>query len=541
MRNKLKEIVNTALLWLTGCIILFSAACGTSGSMDGSEKDLYELSFVQSAYTLFAGESVVPEISFTKNGKAAPESLLIFSSGDESVAAVNGGTITAVAPGRCAVRAAYGDLTARTAVTVLETPKRRVETDKEAYFLVMGIDGAESVKAEAKAYLKDEEITDAEFFFSSENEEIATVDASGIIAAVKAGKTTVTVTAGGASKSVVVNVLEKATAEEVNTFGEEYVNLFGRTYETANGLKFDHVTSGFEVSFYGTKLTADVEISGTVYARIFLDGDEEGSFQRLQTGSAYALADGLEKGLHTVRVLKSSEIYDGQIVLKGFAAEQFVGTPEKPELKIEFIGDSLTTGYGALGSGGPRTVENSDGCGSFAYYAARKLNADFSMIALQGICVKAYMWQTSLNMADMYPLVSPLTDREYSFDEEADVVVLNLGTNDASYISSKDKNYAARFEEDYADFLRYLRSRHGGAYIVCVYGMMGKNADVDSGIMNAVEKLNDDKISYISSFAADAAGANGHPSRAAHEAAGNSLALYIENLVKSEQNKEMNL
>lgn len=111
-----------------------------------------------------------------------------------------------------------------------------------------------------------------------------------------------------------------------------------------------------------------------------------------------------------------------------------------------------------------------------------------------------------------------------------DAVILGLGTNDAAYLE-RHPEYAKQFSSDYADFLRYVRQKRPNAYIVCVYGMMGRNVQIDAGIMQAIENLNDEKISYLSTFEKNNVGADGHPSFVAQKEYSEILSEYLTSLL----------
>ncbi len=378
-------------------------------------------------------------------------------------------------------------------------------------------------------------VENAEVTYEVDNADVAEVQADGTIVAKSAGLAEVKVIYGKASATAEVRVVDKTTQIEVNTFDEQYVNLYGRTYQKDGMLCLDHVASGIEVAIDGTALTAEIEASANVYLCVYVDDAEE--YQRIALTSGkktYTLASELEQGFHTVRLVKSSEIYDGQIRIVSLSSEGFYTAPEKSNFRIEFVGDSITAGYGALGAtGASRTVENSDACSSYAYYTAQKLGVDYSTVAIQGICVKANMWIEDC-MSDVYQIVSPLNSIPYDFTDKADVVVLNLGTNDAGYITSKDFNYSEQFPQDYLLLLRFIREKNPDAYIICLYGFMGKQGSVDNGIKQAVEDFGDEKTVYLTSgFIQNSLGANGHPSQEAQKEWGDNLAEYIEtNIMK---------
>lgn len=384
----------------------------------------------------------------------------------------------------------------------------------------------------AGVYENGVQIEDAMPTFTVEDPAVAEVATDGTITPKAVGKTNVTVSYNEESTQAEIVVVSEATSEQINSFDEAYINTYGRVYEKNGKLCLDYVGAGAGVAINGNSLTANIEVDTTLYLCVYVDGADE--YERIEltpNKKEYTLATGLQRGFHTVRLVKSSEVYDGQIRLVSFSSEGFYTAPEKSDLRIEFIGDSITAGYGVLGGPGDgRTVKNSDACSSYAYHTAQALGADYSMIAIQGICVKANMWLNEA-MSDIYGYVSPLDRVEYGFTYDPDVVVLNLGTNDGSYITGKDYTYHETFSEDYLAFLRYIREKNPNAYILCLYGMMGKQAHVDKGINKAIAEMQDDKVIRVDEFAPNNLGANGHPSASAQQGWGETLTEYIKDLL----------
>ena len=132
-------------------------------------------------------------------------------------------------------------------------------------------------------------------------------------------------------------------------------------------------------------------------------------------------------------------------------------------------------------------------------------------------------------MNAMYPNISTSNSQAYKFKFKPNVVVVNLGTNDGGYIDAHP-DYAERFPEDYYNLLSYIRMKNPSAYIVCLYGMMGINEHVDAGIKAAIEQMNDNKISYLSSFTPNFDSAGGHPSAAAAEKNAKIVVKHIKSL-----------
>ena len=514
----------TALFLAVVCIASFSA-CG-----DYSQSKII-LEWSQKNYTLTIGATI--ELSYTaeENGVAVPESELQFSSDDERIVRIEDGKINAVSEGETKIVIRYRDSVSNATVTVTHPSviEEELVFPQKVYALAVGIEGVNSATVSCTLKRNGEAVENAEISYRLQNEGIAEIDENGKLIAKAVGKTVMTATCGSVSATADVTVYATATEEQINSYSEEYVNLFGRNDLSMGALVLDNVASGMEFVFYGTEVKAEIQSTAALYCRVYLDGDQSGKRLSVAKGKAdYSLATGLEKGIHTVRLLKSSEIYDGQIKLIGISgAEQYLRA-EKRLLSLEFIGDSITCGYGVLGTGS-RTVENSDACCSFATLTAMNLDADFSCIALQGICVKALMWQ-QVSMNDMYRVTSLKTYNPFSFGDSPDAVILGLGTNDAAYLE-RHPEYAKQFSSDYADFLRYVRQKRPNAYIVCVYGMMGRNVQIDAGIMQAIENLNDEKISYLSTFEKNNVGADGHPSFVAQKEYSEILSEYLTSLL----------
>lgn len=406
-----------------------------------------------------------------------------------------------------------------------------LKLDGERYELVCDIDGATTAKVRASVTADGEKVKNPSVAYTVGDSAIAEVSSDGLITAKKAGYTTLTATYKKAETTVPLTVYGKATGEQVNGFQAEYVNLFGRNYEEDGGMKFDHVAAGVEVAIYGESFSADVTLSGDCYVHVFVDGNTEGTFKKLETKENFSFASGLSAGLHRIRVLKSSELVDGTFTLKNLSSEQFLTAPEKSDYKIEFIGDSLTTGYGAMGKTvDARTTENSDVCKGFAFLAAQELGVDFSFVALHGICVNAHIYQPDYKMSTMYPVVSPFHTEEYDFDDGVDMVVLSLGSNDAGYID-QNSGYASEFSSDYYDFLSYIREKRPNAKIVCTYGNGGKREIVDTGIQSAVSRMNDNNISYYT-FKENFDGASHHPSLAFNKIITPAFVKYLREKMK---------
>lgn len=493
-----------------------------------SHKSEVGLRFIQKEYNLEVGQSVELQLEFTLDGEAADLSEVNLAVTDRKIAKINEeGMLVGVSAGETSIRAWYGNNLTTATITVIEK-ENRVELSNNNFTMMVG----EEAQVTATVHCGLTEITDPTLVWASADPSIATVE-SGKIKAIGYGKTKISVTYEDVTQLVSVSVIAETTAENVNSFDEEYVNIFGRCELSDSGLSVYHVASGIEVGIIGTSLTVKLYSSSDSYMRVFVDNDTVGERIFIPAGTKeYTVARNLEDGRHTVRMVKSTEEKNAYWIVKSFSADKFFQVAEKSELKIEFIGDSITAGHGSIGPAGEgHSIANSDAAKTYAYLTAHALDADYSVVAWSGICAKAHHWGNSINMAMLYERTSYYNDAAYSgFD--ADVVIVNLGTNEASYISTPEGHgYAEQFPADYLAFLQTVRAKNPNAHIICLYGMMGKAGAVDTGIRNAIAELGDEKIVYNPfTFYADFAGSNGHPSATAHRVYSEGLTAYIKTL-----------
>ena len=557
-RKSMKKLLCCILAALTLGAGALTTACGGSGgnpstatssessassSSSESEADMtgIVLKFQdnQSTYDVESGQTVRLALEFTKNGAAQEYTLLTFSSEDPSVATVDGnGYVTGVASGTTKIAITYGTITRKATIRVVSNGNSVLIEEKD-FMLAAG----DTKALTAKAYIGLAEQTDAVLSWESSDDKIATVE-NGVVTGVANGSARITVRYEEAAATVNVSVVAAATKEQVNTFDEKYVNLYGRTYVDDNGLHLDGPATAVEVGFIGTSLQMTVYSTAKTKMRVYVDGDLTGTKTDVAMGTkAYTLASGLADGYHTARIVKASEEQFGQWDIEGFDADGFFTVPENTGLKIEFIGTSDTTGYaiGAYASNDVTvTAENSDATMAYAYLTAQALGAKYSVVAKTGICTTVTgFWAGNYCMAGLYSCVSERNSANYAFDFRPDIIVVNLGTIESSYIlrtdePNSDPTYGSRFQSDYAAFLAAVRQQNPQAYIICLYGMMNKNVTIHLGIQGAVEEIikgGDTRIVY-NPFAIEQNNLGGinHPNAVAHRQWAEDLTAYIRTL-----------
>lgn len=177
-----------------------------------------------------------------------------------------------------------------------------------------------------------------------------------------------------------------------------YVRYYGRNVHQNGKVIMNNVGSGFEVTFYGTKLYATLDAwwgswYGYTRVSIMVDGDEDTTKNVLvlthgSKESEYTLVEGLKEGIHTVKLLKRTEALSTSMTLHSLRTDgYFKGANHEEKLKMEVYGDSITAGYGNLRGALSDTTssEYQSGLQTYATYAAQALNAEINVQARSGI------------------------------------------------------------------------------------------------------------------------------------------------------------
>jgi len=211
---------------------------------------------------------------------------------------------------------------------------------------------------------------------------------------------------------------------------------------------------------------------------VFINGVHGGIIECVKGEKEYVISKSLAPGENTVTLTKRTESYDGITVFKGFVVDKGAkpGKPaDEPKLKIEFIGDSLTVGYGVEGPGiscdSVRKYTNNHM--GFAATAARALNGGFHIIAVSGRGLVKNYGENSPQSERPLPFYyeSTLMNRpEVKWDFKLwvpDVVVINLGTND---FSAEPKPAAEQFINAYTALIEKVRGYYPEAAIFICEG-----------------------------------------------------------------------
>ena len=337
--------------------------------------------------------------------------------------------------------------------------------------------------------------------------------------------------------------------------------LLGRSYYTGEALWFGLTDSGVEFDFTGKKCEIDMSGTSSAFnatngARVKVYGDGKVMFDECLTENKTKLQtitlDFDKSGKHTVKVLKVSECPQNNVTIEEIRVDSDKITPsENGSHTIEFIGDSITCGYGVDGGLKETFVTSTeDGTKTYAYKTGEYFNADISCVSYSGCgAVSGYTNGDNPNtqnlMKDFYeltghswdwykPLNTTIDNYKWSFDEIPELIVINLGTNDYSY-TKNNSDKKKQFRTAYKELIEMVRKNNPGSEILCVLGLMGNDlyGDIETVVAEYKKDTSDKKINCCEidniDSAADGFGTDYHPKEASHERAAKTL---IKEIIK---------
>ena len=264
--------------------------------------------------------------------------------------------------------------------------------------------------------------------------------------------------------------------------------------------------------------------------------------------SVVTIATALPQGCHTLRLMYVIEGYDLKPDFRGFVLDsgaQLLPPPALPERTIEFIGNSITCGYGneAIVPSDHFEYETENHYLTYAQLTCRALGARAHVVARSGIGVyRSYggpKTGTPENVMTTEYEYTNLYDRSERWDfsrYQPQLVCINLGTNDLS-----TNNYdVSLLKAAYKKFLQQVRSHNPKAKIVYLCGSMlgGKELDIARQTLNEVvdeaHKQGDNEVyrfDFTPSNGSLKYGADWHPSLWQHQLMASELTAYLRTLM----------
>lgn len=314
--------------------------------------------------------------------------------------------------------------------------------------------------------------------------------------------------------------------------------------------------------FTGTSLSAKIQdfaVHGPTTTNYFykiVDGGTPEKFEALSGSNTYVIATGLTGGTHTVELIKLTEANVGKCAFLGFILESggsLQALTDEPACSIEFIGNSITCGYGnevsIPATGNPGTgfhSEKENNYTAWGYVAARKLGMRYQAVCYSGRGLyRNNSGTTTGTLPDIYDRMYPDNASSIKWNHAGNhpnYIVIDLGTNDF-YQDPASPLSQTSFESAYVDFVKRLKGYHPNAKIVLAVGVMmsdfypvGANQWTRirayvKNVVSSLETLGYTGVYYHEMAPQDAPyGEDYHPTNATHNRMGTNLAAFITSL-----------
>jgi lysophospholipase L1-like esterase len=298
--------------------------------------------------------------------------------------------------------------------------------------------------------------------------------------------------------------------------GSPGIRWIGRVDESnAGGPRFAWSGSGFVATVSGTTISLKLRAasSDAVFFQPVIDGTPGDRFSSASGEQTVTLGSNLADGDHLVEVYRESEGRYGATTFEGFTDGTLKSPPASSGRRIELVGDSITAGYGNLGSeqhpnygpdpdgGCPFTTQTESAYETYGAIAARTLNAEVSLVAVSGWGI---VRDNGNNATDVLPNVYANTlglsaTPAWSFQPAPQAVIINLGTND---FATGDPG-ETQFEGAYTAFIATVRSKYPDAQIFCTVGplLYGTGLTMATSyiqnVVSAAHASGDTKVQYL--------------------------------------------
>lgn len=267
----------------------------------------------------------------------------------------------------------------------------------------------------------------------------------------------------------------------------------------------------------------------------------------------------------TVRLYKEHQATGQTLRVQAVLTDgAFCEAPARP-FRMEVMGDSLTAAEG-LGASANEKDWRAFIFGTRGHYAmlvGEAINADVRLYALSGWGVAAD-WSNNPNnaMPRYYEQVAGMLKSQSAVDNgsqervdfeefDADLVCINLGTNDMGAFSNKawtdpkdGKSYKlesdengqptekglATLREAILSCLKTVRKCNPHARILWIFGMYSANEHLAEAVREAMRLLGDERTDFlrVPTMRPEIKGAHGHPGPASHREVADAIIAYLQ-------------
>ncbi len=324
-------------------------------------------------------------------------------------------------------------------------------------------------------------------------------------------------------------------------FSSRDIVKFGRTETEDGSLFLRWPGSGFCFMFYGTELRIKFGAFNSerhFYFQIIVDKAKQ--THCVCSDDQIIVIRGLSQDMHQVRVTKITECMQSVIVKEITICgdePKFTACAYSPDLKFEFIGDSLTAGFGNMSEpdAGIYRASEQDITFGYSYLIASKFNAEGRYICCSGKGI-FNNWDGSKEnrITDFYDKKYIGSTELHDFKTwQPDIVFINAGTNDITAKTSPED-----FKPAFLEFVSKVHNLNPDAFIICIHGLTTDTyaqafEEIEEELRENIPK-NSLRIEFVkfNPISEELYGALGHPNSKAHAHFARDLIKVVKKVIR---------
>ncbi|MGC5014194.1 GDSL-type esterase/lipase family protein [Streptosporangium sp. DT93] len=336
-----------------------------------------------------------------------------------------------------------------------------------------------------------------------------------------AGTTTVRLaatTAGGLGNIDYVEVTTGGGGGGDGSPTDANIRFVGR-WDTRNGGAYVPGWAGAYLTTGFTGTTVKLRQRNAIDLYYSIDGRPDVYLQNVQ-GTVNLTPSPLAAGTHRLRVSYRvvAGSYRGDAVFQGLVLDPGARTvPAEPSRgTVEFVGDSITVG----------TTSSKNALTAYGWLVGEQLGLDHTQVAQGGACLVSTA-DGCVGLDRRFVKVSAADGAaDHDFTRyRADVVVVNLGTNDAGHGVS-----TTQFQTSYTELLRTIRARYPEAAILALETFRGRFVPQTQAAVQALGNAGDRNVFFVDTdgwVPADGLSDAVHPNDVGHRAIAARLAPIV--------------
>ena len=374
--------------------------------------------------------------------------------------------------------------------------------------------------------------------------------------------------AAAAAVCLAFTVLGTSAVFAASSPGEEIavtaqnVTLHGKYFSKSGGYAFSYGNAGISANFTGSEFWIYVPaipsydgVVREVGISVLVDTDMpmEAEMFTINKAGWYCVASGLSSGEHSITIRKQNRGFFGFLssdwfcVSKvGLASGGSLKTPDPlSDLVVEVYGDSISNGDAVwkVGNGNEAYTY-----GNYTGVIERLLDAEVRVCGNSGNGLLGWVMAGPSNgkLDNLYPpqkcwnvidTQAEGANKSYSHAgaNAADVVIINLGTNDRIELGNGDLT-TDMFHDEYLRFVKEIKTDCPDAIVICTLGAMGGINEFGKTLERVAANANEwNGETFCYYFELQQCGTmtggygydNSHPSNLAHEVYGLQLSTLI--------------